>query len=312
MKPYDVMIVGGGMVGLALACALSTRTRLSVVVLEARAPSLPWSDAGTYPRVSALSLASQRIFQSLGVWEALQAKRVSPFSQMEVWETPGMNAIQFSANQMAETALGFIVENQAMQSALEEKLAQADRVDHFRGVDLVSFKEDQHQVTLSDASGRVFQASLAVAADGAHSWLRQQAGIQVDTLSYQQAALVATVKTALPHQRVARQVFLPSGPLAHLPLSDPRTSSIVWSLPTEEASACKDMAIDQFKQQLAQAFSFRLGEVKAVESRHVFPLYKQQAKQYVLSRVVLVGDAAHTMHPLAGQGRSEEHTSELQ
>lgn len=301
-RAYDIIIIGGGMVGCALACALAQQTQLSIAVLESQPSSPDWSDSQYHHRVSAIALSSQRIFKSLGVWDAIQKKRVSPFSRIHVWDEQGGEELHFDSADIGEPSLGAIIENTVIQSSLQEKIKHYPHITLLYGITLTAFAETDKGVTVSSADGRHFNAKLAIAADGAHSWLREQAGMMVDKLDYDQQAIVAAVQTSLPHEQTARQVFLPTGPLAFLPLANETLSSIVWSLPTTEAKRL--MAVDDasFKQALSHAFSQRLGEVVKIEKRFAFPLYKQQAKHYVKSRVVLTGDAAHTVHPLAGQG----------
>lgn len=298
----DIIIVGGGMVGLTLACALAQQSSLSILVLEAQKPPAVWLPEQYHHRVSAIALSSQRIFQAIGVWPAIQQKRVSPFTAIHVWDDVTKAAIDFSADEVVETNLGYIIENNVIQTALAEKAVSYPQITCLAPIRLTAFAETQHGVCITSDDGRVFSAKLAVAADGAHSWLRQQAGIELEKYSYEQEAIVATVQTAFPHQQCARQVFLKTGPLAFLPLLESNTSSIVWSLPPDEANRLLMLEAEPFKEALSAAFSYRLDKVESVDARHVFPLQKQQAKQYVKSRVVLAGDAAHTVHPLAGQG----------
>lgn len=299
---HDIIIVGGGMVGLTLACALAQHTSLSIAVLEAQLPTHPFTPSHYFHRVSAIALSSQRIFKSLGVWDRIREKRVSPFTRIEVWDAQGGGDIQFESKEIAEPLLGYIIENNIIQSVLEEKIKHFSQVEFISPLSLTTFNEKENAVELIAQDGRVFKAKLAVAADGAHSWLRREAGFDLDKHDYQQEALVAMVTTEKPHERIARQVFLPQGPLAFLPLAMENLSSIVWSLPTEEAKRWQRVEENHFKEKLANAFSHCLGDIIKVEQRYSFPLHKQQVKTYVKSRVVLAGDAAHTIHPLAGQG----------
>ena len=302
MQTHDVVIVGGGMVGLTLALALAKQTGLSIAVLEARAEPIEWSLASYQPRVSAIALSSVRIFKALNVWDAILAKRVSPFTQISVWDAKWQGQVDFHAQDIAEASLGFIVENSVIQQALLEKVQQSPNIKLVSPVDLVSLHDLPTGIELVAGNGQQFKAKLVVAADGAHSWVRQQVGIDIGQHDYLQKALVATVQTTHPHHQIARQVFLETGPLAFLPLASSNISSIVWSLPTTDADYLKTLSLDLFKQKLMHAFDGRLGEITDVEQRFTFPLRHQQANQYVKSRVALIGDAAHTIHPLAGQG----------
>lgn len=299
---FDIAIVGGGIVGLSLALALAKKSGLSIVILESNPETVPYDVNAYHHRVSAVALSSVRIFQSLQVWQDIINTRVSPFTAIQVWETSSQSNLDFESNEIGEPVLGYIIENNVIQNSLREKLKSHPQVHVVSPVKLTEFHENDEFVTLVSDNNIQYRARVAVAADGARSWLRDQVGINAYAEDYDQEAIVATVVTELPHEKIARQVFLPGGPLAFLPLSDAHTSSIVWSLPKDEARMLRTLDETEFRLRLAAAFSCRLGSVNEIGGRFTFPLKKQQAEQYVCGRTVLVGDAAHVIHPLAGQG----------
>jgi 2-octaprenylphenol hydroxylase len=297
---YDVIIIGGGIVGLTFACSLSSQ--LSIAALESKI-SNPINSTDHYDlRVSAINHASQQIFSKINAWDAMQQIRVSPFRGMQVWDVNGGDGyIEFDCTQIAESTLGHIIENSVMQQALQQQLKQRD-IDFICPTQPQSLQVQNDHVTLQLEDGRSFTAQVLIGADGANSWVREQAGIEINSSSYQHDALVTMIKTELPHQQIARQWFLPDGILALLPLQDKNYCSIVWSTTPEQAQRVKQMSDKDFDDALTMASKKCLGELKRVGSLQVFPLQRRHAQCYVKPRLALIGDAAHTIHPLAGQG----------
>lgn len=301
----DLLIVGAGMVGSALALALR-HSGLHVLLLDGGPLTVRPFDASAAfePRVSALSAASQRILERLGAWEGIAQRRATPYSHMQVWDGSGTGQIHFSAASVHAQVLGHIVENRVVQDGLLERLHDSDvgllpnaRLEQLRrsGKDWL--------VTLHD--GRQLRAPLVVAADGANSAVRRLAGCETREWDYLHHAIVTSVRCTAGHQATAWQRFTDDGPLAFLPLSRDGAQdwcSIVWSTTPEHAERL--MALDEpaFNKALQQAFEGRLGDVLQTDPRVCVPLRQRHAKRYVDEGLALIGDAAHTIHPLAGQG----------
>ncbi len=313
---FDVILVGGGMVGATLALALA-RAGMQVAVVEQHAPA-PF-EAASAPdlRVSALSEASQRILRHLGVWPQIAAMRQCPYRQMAVWERlqwPGQadaslsrfNRTLFDAEQAGLEQLGTIVENRLVQLALWQAFAEVDTLQLFCPAQIRSLSWDKdHNAEVALADGRQLAAPLLIGADGARSQVRDAAGLGLETAPYPQHALVATVAIAGGQQDITWQAFTPTGPEAFLPLADcagKSWASLVWYHRPEEVERL--MALDDaaFLAALEQRFPFELPAILALHERGSFPLVRRHAAHYTAPGVALVGDAAHTIHPLAGQG----------
>ena len=301
MQSVDVAIVGGGMVGLAVACGLQG-SGLRVAVLEQRVPEPLAADAPPQLRVSAINAASEKLLTRLGVWQDILSRRASCYHGMEVWDKDSFGHISFDDQSMGYSHLGHIVENSVIHYALWNKAQQSSDITLLAPAELqqVAWGENETFLTLKD--GSMLTARLVIGADGANSWLRNKADIPLTFWDYQHHALVATIRTEEPHDAVARQVFHGEGILAFLPLSDPYLCSIVWSLSPEEALRMQQASEDEFNRALNIAFDNRLGLCKVESARQVFPLTGRYTRQFAAHRLALVGDAAHTIHPLAGQG----------
>lgn len=296
---FDVVIIGGGMVGATTACALGAQG-LSVALVETQLPMdrPQLSDAA---RVSAFTRASEQIFRALDAWDAMQAQRASPFREMHVWDEAGRGAIHFDCADLGENTLGHIIENAVVQAALWERLQTQPHITTYCPATPQELHIDDERVEVKLADGRCLHAALLVGSDGNRSWVRSQCRIALKIESYDQRAVVATITSALPHRETAWQRFTPEGPVALLPLADGR-SSLVWSVATSRAEELLTLNEEQFLRELQFAFGDALGELIATGSRSAYPLQRTHADRYVSPRIALVGDAAHTVHPLAGQG----------
>ncbi|OGO91524.1 MAG: hypothetical protein A3F10_03220 [Coxiella sp. RIFCSPHIGHO2_12_FULL_42_15] len=300
IKETDIIIVGGGMVGLVLALAL-VKNNFRVIVVENKTPSLDFVAEQPIARVSAINLNAIRILQNVGLWEKLSVVTKSSLQRLVVWDGIGAGRIEFDAKDLGVQQLGSIVQNrevikQAWQLLLQHEYCEI-LCDH-----PVLFSQQNDKVQLELSEGIVLRAHLCVGADGANSWVREQMHITLRERSYQQHAIIAVVTTQMSHQHTGWQAFLPTGPLAVLPLSDVHQCAIVWSNTQARAQALLAMSNNEFECELNNAFGLPLGEIKFHRDRQSFPLAMRHAEKYVQGNLVLVGDAAHTIHPLAGQG----------
>lgn len=300
----DVIVVGAGVVGATLALALA-RDGFEVALIEAR-PAHPWhADDEVDARVVALARDSVALLAGLEVWPAVAAARASAYRRMCVWDALAPGELVFDAADEGEATLGWIVENRLLQhvlwSALNDDVPSGQRLRVFCPNTIAHLENDGDGVVVNLTDGTRLRARVLVAADGAGSPLRSQLGIATRDRDYRQRAIVAHVATERAHEMTAWQRFQPGGPLALLPLADGR-SSIVWSLPNDAASRVLALDDAAFRDELGCATDFRLGAITATTARLSYPLHLRLAERYVAGRCALIGDAAHAVHPLAGQG----------
>jgi 3-demethoxyubiquinol 3-hydroxylase len=302
----DAVIVGGGVVGASAALTLA-KLGLDVALVEASAPAR-WNAESPDLRVYAIAPDSAALFQDLGIWRDIVAARAHPYRYMRVWDAAAAGELMFNADAFARHELGWIVEHALLADRLWAAMPSAGIRMHCPAR-VVALEQGGDGVRLQLDDGIWIEARIALAADGPESTVRGLAGLQVDRADYPQRAIVAYVDTALPHRDTAWQRFLPGGPLAFLPCADHagsglggRRSSIVWTLPEERAARLLTLPAMQFERELTCAFDARLGEVTLVSKRAAFALRRQLVNEYVRGRVIVLGDAAHVVHPLAGQG----------
>lgn len=300
MQSFDITIVGGGMVGLALAASFAD-TSLRIAVIESAVPESTLSDLPD-TRVSALSRASELFLKNTQAWPGITTRRFAPYQAMEVWEQDSFARLSFKAEDLAQPNIGHIVENRVIQLALLERVKQLSNVSLFMPNRCQTIAVGETEAWLTLDSGDSISTKLVVGADGANSWVRTQQDIPLTHWDYGHHAIVANIRTTEPHQGVARQTFTPQGPIALLPLADPYLCSLVWSTQPNRADMLMSCSDSTFNNNLTSEFDTRLGLCQLEGERHAFPLKMRYARNFVANRVVLVGDAAHTIHPLAGQG----------
>lgn len=301
---YDIVIVGGGMVGASLACALAS-TGLKIALVEAL--PLTAADQPSYDeRTIALACGSKRIFETLGVWSGVAARAVAPIRRIHVSDRGRFGATRLDAADAGLEALGYVIANRTLGAALYETLSRHERVRLYSPARMrvVGFEPDGARVEIdNDGATETLTARLVAAADGADSPIRTAVGIRARRVDYDQNAIVTTVTVELPHQGTAYERFTDTGPLALLPYPGVTgRMGVVWSMPRAATSALLALEDAEFLALLTAQFGERLGAFSAVGKRHTYPLFLTRVAEHVRPRLALIGNAAHTVHPVAGQG----------
>ena len=294
----DAVVVGAGVVGAAVSLGLA-RQGLRVAVIEAHVPA-PWSQDAPDLKVYALAPDARTLLDRLGIWPQVSARRAYPYRRMRVWDAAGGGELCFDADAIGRRELGHIVEHGLLVDRLWEALAREPGIERHCPSRLRAITQDEAGVQVEHEAG-VLRARLLLGADGAASKVRGLAGIGVREHDYRQRGLVAYVASERPHEATAWQRFLPTGPLALLPCGDGRCS-IVWTLPEEDATRLLAVSPEAFSRELTRAFDGRLGALRLDSERAAFPLRRRLADPMLQGRLALLGDAAHAVHPLAGQG----------
>lgn len=303
---YDAVVVGAGMVG-ALAANLLVQQGLKIAVVDKGNGQITLSSAPAYDaRVSAISLHSQQLFAQIGAWQTINPERFTPYYHMNVWDGLGTGNIQFSCDDLHLGTLGYLVENIVLtQSLWQPLLQQASQCSMFWETQVSTIEETDEQVHVTLSSGQTLQAETVIAADGAHSFVRDYMGIATKEWDYRHHGIVATVEIDRSHEHTAWQSFGEEGILAFLPMPSYQGRhfvSIVWSVPSNEAEALLALNEQTFCRRLGYAISDTFQPIALLTPPSAIPLRQRHATQYVKGRVALIGDAAHTIHPLAGQG----------
>lgn len=297
----DVIISGGGLAGNTLAGLLGGKG-LRCIVIDAAEKSTAATGVARDPRALAITHASRRILESLAVWQRLPRDRLGYFQGMQVWDENGAGEITFDSLDLCLPALGYIIEQSVLQASLQEVIEYMPAISTLSGACIKNIVWQPGVVTVVLDNGQQLAGRLLAGADGLHSASRQLAGIKNHVHDYRQRAIACLVRTSLPHGHIARQRFLSRGPLAFLPMHDDRDCGVVWSTTPEHADSLMQMTGAEFNRNLQEAIAHTLGDVTESHDRRSFPLQRAEADDYCRERFVLLGDAAHAVHPLAGQG----------
>ncbi|MEM7027297.1 MAG: UbiH/UbiF/VisC/COQ6 family ubiquinone biosynthesis hydroxylase [Pseudomonadota bacterium] len=296
----DVIVIGAGISGSTCACLLA-KAGISVILLEASARQIADLKPKD-PRIFAISPASRCLLEQAGAWRRIIKEDLGHYRAMHVWDENGLGEICFDSAEICQSTMGYIIPYALIADVLQDVMLDMENIRCLWSVKPKSISHNNDSVTITTEDNLNYSAKLVVAADGSQSIVRKLAGIQFKKHDYKQSALGCTVITEKPHEQIARQRFLSNGPLAFLPMAKQNESAIVWSGKPDQVKTLIDMEEGAFFRELANAFDFELGQITACTERKSFPLYRAEASHYTDKRLVLVGDSAHVIHPLAGLG----------
>jgi ubiquinone biosynthesis UbiH/UbiF/VisC/COQ6 family hydroxylase len=296
-KDYDIVIVGAALVGASAAVTLA-KQGFKVALVDRKSPLVALANAEWDSRIYAISPGNADWLKDLGVWQRMDAERITPIAEMQIWGDAIAEALNFNAEDTFANSLGYILENSALEQALWDELQTLD-VDISIGDEATLFEANEQGASLQLSDGRQLKAKLMIAADGGNSWLREQAGLTQQKTVYEHVGVVANFEVELPHQRIARQWFVDDGVLAWLPLAGNRISMVFSTKYSQNLMA---LSPTELAEQVAQAGGNVLGKMHCITPAVAFPLVKQKASALISNRLVLAGDAAHQVHPMAGQG----------
>ena len=291
-----IIIIGGGIVGLAMA-ALLAKENFEVAIIESHQPELTWENLTA--RVSAINLKSIQLFNYLNMHFNQQS--LAPLSKMHIWDYAGAE-INFDSENIGQSELGFIIENREIIKSLWASLKLNKNIQIFCPHKAKNIVIKDNKVNLVLDNNQSIEADLIIGADGAHSWVRKQMPVKLIERAYNQKAIIAVIQSEKLHKNTAYQKFLTSGPVALLPLSEPNLSALVWSADSSISDELLLSPENNFNRQLSESFDYKLGALKIMFSREQFELKMRHVDNYVSDKMALIGDAAHTIHPLAGQG----------
>jgi 2-octaprenylphenol hydroxylase len=296
-KYYDIVIVGAALVGASAAVTLA-KQGFKVALVDRKSPLVALANAEWDSRIYAISPGNADWLKDLGVWQRMDAERVTPIAEMQIWGDAIAEALNFNAEDTFANNLGYILESSALEQALWDELQTLD-VDISIGYEATLFEANEQGASLQLSDGRQLKAKLMIAADGGNSWLREQAGLTQQKTVYEHVGVVANFEVELPHQHIARQWFVDDGVMAWLPSAGNRIS-MVFS--TKHSQNLMALSPTELAEQVAQAGGNVLGKMHCITPAVAFPLVKQKASALISNRLVLTGDAAHQVHPMAGQG----------
>lgn len=298
MSKHPIVIIGGNMVGLTLA-ALLAKNHFEVTVIESQ--KYDFSEHTLSARVSAIHLTSKNIFAHLGLWGTLQ-KEAAPLQEMTIWDHTQNAQLHFDSRDIQALQMGWIVDNARITHALFDSLQNNPYVTFLCPAKPVHLTHQDNTISLTLDNNQTIETSLLIGADGAHSWVRDTMHIPLKTRDYFHKAIIAVIESQHTHHHCAYQKFLKTGPVALLPLQNPHHTALVWSADHTASDALMQQPLDEFNRSLTEALDFKLGKLKAITERKQFSLVMRHAKHYAARNCALVGDAAHTIHPLAGLG----------